>query len=86
MLKVSRRAVSSLAEIGGQCAALYPEKPIYDVPAYPMIEAGALITRLEQQIAPFHRPGCSPAGERLTAGAGDFGLTTDRATQCAPER
>ena len=35
--------VDSLNEIGGQCSALYPEKPIYDIPAYPVIKAQELI-------------------------------------------
>jgi thioredoxin reductase (NADPH) len=36
-----------------QCAALYPEKPIYDVPGYPKIEALALVEKLAEQAAPF---------------------------------
>jgi thioredoxin reductase (NADPH) len=56
MLKLSSVLIDALAETGGQCAALYPEKPIYDIPACPAIEASALIDRLEQQIAPFHAP------------------------------
>ena len=38
---------------GGQCAALYPEKPIYDIPGYPRIDAAELIERLAEQAAPF---------------------------------
>jgi thioredoxin reductase (NADPH) len=38
---------------GGQCAALYPEKPIYDIPGYPRIDAGLLVERLVEQAAPF---------------------------------
>jgi thioredoxin reductase (NADPH) len=53
MLKLSSVLVDTLGEVGGQCAALYPEKPIYDIPAHPAIEAAALIERLEVQIAPF---------------------------------
>lgn len=41
---------------GGQCAELYPEKPIYDIPAYPIIGAQELIDRLMEQIKPF-KPG-----------------------------
>ena len=36
--------------------ALYPEKPIYDIPGHPAIEAGELITQLDAQIAPFATP------------------------------
>jgi thioredoxin reductase (NADPH) len=53
MLKLSSVLVDTLPEVGGQCAALYPEKPIYDIPAYPSIAAAGLIERLEAQIAPF---------------------------------
>jgi len=56
MLRMSSVLIDALAEVGGQCAALYPEKPIYDIPAYPASEAGALVTRLETQIAPFRAP------------------------------
>ena len=38
---------------GGQCAELYPEKPIYDIPAWPSISAQGLVDNLMQQIAPF---------------------------------
>ncbi|MDQ6437836.1 NAD(P)/FAD-dependent oxidoreductase [Mesorhizobium sp. LHD-90] len=41
---------------GGQCAELYPEKPIYDIPGYPIITAQGLVDRLMEQIAPF-KPG-----------------------------
>ena len=65
MLKLSSVLIDALAEVGGQCTALYPEKPIYDIPAHPAIEAGALITRLEQQIAPFRgAPAARAAGQR----------------------
>jgi len=79
MLKLSSVLIDALTEVGGQCAALYPEKPIYDIPAHPTIEAAALITRLEQQIAPFPAPrllGRQVNG--LAGAAGAFTLTTDR--------
>ena len=56
MLGLRARLVDSLAGVGGQCQALYPEKPIYDIPGYPKIMAGELVQRLEQQAAPF-QPG-----------------------------
>lgn len=43
----------SLESIGGQCAALYPEKPIYDIPAHPAINGADLIEHLDQQTKPF---------------------------------
>jgi thioredoxin reductase (NADPH) len=39
--------------VGGQCSALYPEKPIYDIPGHPAIDAGVLIDRLAEQASPF---------------------------------
>jgi len=79
MLKLSSVLIDALGEVGGQCAALYPEKPIYDIPAHPTIEAGELIARLEKQIAPFHAPRL--LGRRvvgLAGGPGAFTLTTDQ--------
>jgi thioredoxin reductase (NADPH) len=45
--------VDSLNDVGGQCSALYPEKPIYDIAAYPAIGAQELIEKLKEQAAPF---------------------------------
>jgi thioredoxin reductase (NADPH) len=53
MLKIRSQVIDTLEVIGGQCAALYPEKPIYDIPAYPKIMAAELINRLAEQAAPF---------------------------------
>lgn len=53
MLKMKCHVVDTLEAIGGQCAALYPEKPIYDIPAYPSILAADLVSKLEEQAAPF---------------------------------
>jgi thioredoxin reductase (NADPH) len=79
MLKLSCALIDALGEVGGQCTALYPEKPIYDIPAHPAIEAGDLIARLERQIAPF-RPSrlLGRRVEGMAGQAGDFVLTTDR--------
>ncbi len=79
MLRIRSALIDALDETGGQCAALYPEKPIYDIPAHPAIEAAELIARLEQQITPFAAPRL--LGRRvigLSGAAGDFTLTTDR--------
>jgi thioredoxin reductase (NADPH) len=38
---------------GGQCAELYPEKPIYDIPGFPMVTGQELVDNLMKQIAPF---------------------------------
>jgi thioredoxin reductase (NADPH) len=53
MLKMSCTVVDSLEYTGGQCTALYPEKPIYDIAGFPSIEAAELIDNLEKQAAPF---------------------------------
>lgn len=53
MLRMRCAVVDTLEAIGGQCAALYPEKPIFDIPAHPRIEGAALIDRLAEQAAPF---------------------------------
>ncbi len=54
MLRMRATVIDALPEIGGQCAALYPEKPIYDIPALPEVAGAELIERLKQQAAPFH--------------------------------
>jgi thioredoxin reductase (NADPH) len=78
MLKLRSVLIDALAEVGGQCTTLYPEKPIYDIPAIPMIEAGELVAQLERQIAPF-RPGrlLGRRVERLSGASGAFSLGTD---------
>src|SRR6478752_5673413 len=53
MLGLKTHVIDSLDHIGGQCIALYPEKPIYDIPAWPEIKAADLIAHLEAQAAPF---------------------------------
>ncbi len=53
MLKIKACVIDTLPAVGGQCTALYPEKPIYDIPAYPAIDAQDLIKNLEKQAAPF---------------------------------
>jgi thioredoxin reductase (NADPH) len=53
MLEMGCHVFDALPAPGGQCAALYPEKPIYDIPGYPRIDAAELIDRLQEQAAPF---------------------------------
>lgn len=54
MLNMCCAVIDALPDIGGQCTALYPEKPIYDIPAYPVVTGEKLIENLEAQAAPFH--------------------------------
>ena len=78
MLRLSSVLLDALPEVGGQCTALYPEKPIYDIPAHPTISAGALIEHLERQIAPFAVPRLlGRRVERLGGQTGGFVLGTD---------
>ena len=46
--------VDCLPQAGGQCSELYPEKPIYDIPAYPVITGNDLVENLKNQIKPFN--------------------------------
>ena len=53
LLKLRCHLVDALPQVGGQLTEIYPKKPIYDIPGYPSVLAGELITNLEEQIAPF---------------------------------
>lgn len=54
LLGIGAHVVDSLAHPGGQCTELYPDKPIYDIPALPVCGAQELVDRLLQQIKPFN--------------------------------
>lgn len=53
LLDISCHVVDVLLRPGGQCAELYPDKPIYDIPALPIVTGRDLSERLMQQIEPF---------------------------------
>src|ERR1043166_9764760 len=53
LLGIKAHPVDILDKAGGQCAELYPEKPIYDIPAIPKISAQGLVDALMEQIKPF---------------------------------
>ncbi len=53
LLDMKAHLVDILDKIGGQCAELYPEKPIYDIPAIPVISGQGLCDALLEQIKPF---------------------------------
>ncbi len=53
MLKMKCQVIDTLEAVGGQCISLYPEKPIYDIPALPKVMAKDLIEALMEQIEPF---------------------------------
>ncbi|MDP7142863.1 MAG: NAD(P)/FAD-dependent oxidoreductase [Alphaproteobacteria bacterium] len=54
LLDMKAHLVDILDRPGGQCAELYPEKPIYDIPAFPVISGQELTDNLMEQIKPFH--------------------------------
>ncbi|CDY75222.1 Thioredoxin reductase [Caballeronia glathei] len=53
---LSCQIVDALGRVGGQCVELYPDKPIYDIPAIPSCTARELVERLMQQCRPFDVP------------------------------
>ncbi len=53
LLGIKAHVIESLDKPGGQCAELYPDKPIYDIPALPVIGAQELVDNLMKQAAPF---------------------------------
>lgn len=53
LLDIKCQVVDILDKVGGQCSELYPEKPIYDIPALPVVTGQDLTDRLMQQIKPF---------------------------------
>ncbi len=53
LLDLKCHLIDILDRPGGQCAELYPEKPIYDIPAWPVISGQELTDRLMEQIEPF---------------------------------
>ncbi len=75
LLDLKCHLVDILDRPGGQCTELYPEKPIYDIPAYPVIGAQELIDRLMDQIRPFDPQfTCEQMVAELTGGV-DTGFT-----------
>jgi thioredoxin reductase (NADPH) len=83
LLKLKCHLIDSLPIPGGQCAEIYPKKPIYDIPSQPEILAGDLVTKLMEQIKPF-RPGFTLGEMAQTIDRnsnGDFIITTDKGTQ-----
>jgi len=53
LLEIKAHVIDSLAQPGGQCIELYPDKPIYDIPAIPVCTGSELTQRLLDQIKPF---------------------------------
>ncbi len=80
LLDMQAHLIDILDKPGGQCAELYPEKPIYDIPAWPVISGQELTDRLMEQIRPFsptfHFGHMVESLERLPDGR--FRLATDQ--------
>jgi thioredoxin reductase (NADPH) len=82
LLGLKCHIIDSLVKPGGQCSEIYPNKPIYDIPAYPEIMAGDLIHKLLDQIKPFD-PGYTlgESAVELKKSNGEFIITTDKNTK-----
>jgi thioredoxin reductase (NADPH) len=80
LLDIRAHLVDILDKVGGQCAELYPEKPIYDIPALPVVSGQGLTDALMKQIEPFkptfHLGEMVEAIERI--GDPAFRVTTDQ--------
>jgi thioredoxin reductase (NADPH) len=81
LLDIKAHLVDILDKVGGQCAELYPEKPIYDIPGIPLITGHGLTDALMEQIKPFHP--IFHLGEMVTTveklGDAQFRVATDNA-------
>jgi thioredoxin reductase (NADPH) len=79
LLDVRAHLVDILDKVGGQCAELYPEKPIYDIPGLPIVTGQGLTESLMKQIEPFkptfHLNEMVETIERI--GDPEFRVTTD---------
>ena len=79
LVDIKAHVIDILDKVGGQCAELYPEKPIYDIPALPIVTGQELTDRLMEQIKPFGAT--FHLGERIEEltrdPAGRFRLVTD---------
>src|SRR3954470_4341910 len=54
LLKMRCHVVDYLPQVGGQLAEIYPKKPIYDIPGFPIVMAEELVHNLMEQAKPFH--------------------------------
>lgn len=83
LLKLKCHLIDALPQPGGQCAEIYPKKPIYDIPGFPEVLAGDLVNNLLDQIKPFE-PGFT-LGERSETieklEDGTFIVTTNKGTK-----
>ena len=83
LLKLKCHLIDALPQPGGQCSEIYPKKPIYDIPGFPEVLAGDLVSNLMDQIKPF-QPGFT-LGERADGieklEDGTYIVTTNKGTK-----
>ena len=83
LVDIKCHLIDILDKVGGQCAELYPEKPIYDIPALPIVTGQELTDRLMEQIKPFDP--VFHLGQRVDElkrrADGRFDLVTDAGTR-----
>jgi len=88
LLDIKAHMVDILDKVGGQCAELYPEKPIYDIPGIPYITGHGLTDALMEQIKPFNPT--FHLGEMVTTlekiGEPLFRIGTDRGSRARHHR
>lgn len=83
LLQLKCHIIDALPQPGGQLAELYPKKPIFDIPGYPEVLAGDLVTNLMEQIKQF-QPGFTLAETAETIEKiedGSFIVTTNKGTK-----
>ena len=83
LLKLKCHLIDSLPVPGGQCAEIYPKKPIYDIPGFPSVLAGELIDNLMLQAEPF-KPGFTLGEAAISIDkqdGGKFVVTTIKGTK-----
>ncbi len=82
LLGMSCHLIDNLDKVGGQCAELYPDKPIYDIPALPVCMGQELVDRLMEQIRPFNPVfHLGQQAQRLERVEGRWRLTTSAGTR-----
>ncbi len=82
LLDIKCQVIDILDRAGGQCTELYPEKPIYDIPALPIVTGQELTDRLLEQIKPFNAGFhfSQMVTELRKLDEGDFEVKTDAGT------
>jgi thioredoxin reductase (NADPH) len=83
LLQLKCHIIDALPQPGGQLAELYPKKPIFDIPGYPEVLAGDLVTNLMEQIKQF-QPGFTLAETAETIEKledNSFIVTTNKGTK-----